>query len=118
MQGKISPAYDGFVWVDVKDNTVLEFTMNAQDLPGTFRLQKQTRAWITTPSTSKACAVLPSKAVMHFRSGKNDQKNEITFHNYHEYTADTTLKFNDIVPDTPEPPIEVVTLPSRARDIF
>lgn len=102
---KISPAYDGFVWVDVKDNTVLAFTMKAQDLPGSFPItEADSRLDYDTFDIKGTPHVLPSKAVMHLRSGKNDQKNEITFHNYHEYTADTTLKFNDIVPDTPEPP--------------
>jgi len=47
--------------------------------------------------------VLPASAVMHMQSGKDDQKNEITFHHYQKYSADATLKFEDMVPDNPPP---------------
>jgi hypothetical protein len=101
---KISPAYSGFVWIDVKDNSILEFTQNAVDLPSTFRItEADTRLHYDTAEISGVPFVLPSKAVMHLRSGKDDQKNEITFHNYHKYTADSSLKFDDIVSDTPAP---------------
>lgn len=101
---KISPAYNGFVWIDVKDNTILAFTQKAVDLPSTFRItEADTRLDYDTAEISGNDYMLPSKAVMHMRSGKDDQKNEITFHNYHKYTADSTLKFNDIVTDTPPP---------------
>ncbi len=101
---KISPAYTGFVWIDVKDNSVLEFTQTAVDLPSTFRItEADTRLHYDKVEISGNDFVLPSKAVMHMRSGKDDQKNEITFHNYHKYTADSTLKFDDIVSDAPAP---------------
>ncbi len=101
---KISPAYTGFVWIDVKDNTILEFTQKAVDLPSTFRItEADTRLHYDTAEISGNDYVLPSRAVMHMRSGKDDQKNEITFHNYHKYTADATLKFDDIVSDAPAP---------------
>ena len=102
---KISPAYNGFVWIDVKDNSVLEFTMTAIDLPSTFRItEADTRMHYDTADIGGLAFVLPSRAVMHLRSGKDDQKNEITFHNYHKYTADSSLKFDDIVSDAPPPP--------------
>jgi len=101
---KISPAYTGFVWIDVKDNSILEFTQKAVDLPSTFRItEADTRLHYDSAEISGVAYVLPSKAVMRMRSGKDLQMNEITFHNYHKYTADTTLKFEDIVSDTPAP---------------
>jgi hypothetical protein len=102
---KISPAYNGFMWIDVKDNTVLAFTMNAVDLPSTFPItEADSRLDYDTVAISEVPFVLPSKAVMHLRSGKDDQKNEISFHNYHKYSADASLKFDDITPDPPAPP--------------
>jgi hypothetical protein len=35
---KVAPAYDGFVWIDEKDNSVLEFYMKAKNLPSTFSI--------------------------------------------------------------------------------
>jgi hypothetical protein len=46
--------------------------------------------------------VLPSRAEMHLLSGRDDQKNLITFHNYQKYSADATLKFDDVVSGPPE----------------
>jgi hypothetical protein len=102
---KISPAYNGFIWIDVKDNSIVEFTMTAVELPSTFRITAaDTRMYYDSADISGIAFVLPSRAVMHLRSGKDDQKNEITFHNYHKYTADSTMHFDDIVSDTPPPP--------------
>ena len=102
---KISPAYDGFVWIDVKDNTVLAFTMKATELPSTFPItEADSRLDYDTVEISDVPFVLPSRAVMHLRSGKDDQKNEITFHNYHKYSADSSLKFDDIAPEPTPPP--------------
>ncbi len=100
---KITPAYNGFVWIDVKDNSVIEFTMKAVDMPSTFAItEADTRLHYDTVQISGIPFVLPSRAVMHLVSGRDDQKNEITFHNYQRYSADATLKFDDIVPDTPD----------------
>jgi hypothetical protein len=99
---KISPAYEGFVWIDVRDNTILAFSQKAVDMPSTFRVtEADTRLDYDTADISGVAFVLPSKAVMHMQTGKDDQKNEITFHNYHKYSADSTLTFSDIVPDNP-----------------
>jgi hypothetical protein len=99
---KITPAYNGFVWIDVKDNTVLEFTMKAVDMPSTFSItQADSRLYYDTVQISGIPFVLPSRATMHLVSGRDDQKNEITFHNYQKYSADATLKFDDVVTDTP-----------------
>lgn len=99
---KIYPAYEGFVWVDSKDNTILAFTMKAVDLPSTFRItEADTRLDYDVAEISGVPFILPTKAVMHMRSARDDQKNEITFHNYHKYSADSSLKFDDIVSDTP-----------------
>jgi hypothetical protein len=97
---KITPGYNGFVWIDVKDNSVIEFTMKAVDLPSTFAItEADSRLHYDTVQISGISFVLPSRAVMHLVSGRDDQKNEITFHNYQKYSADATLKFDDPVPD-------------------
>jgi hypothetical protein len=46
--------------------------------------------------------VLPSRAEMRLLSGRDNQKNLITFHNYQKYSADATPKFDDVVPDSPD----------------
>jgi hypothetical protein len=102
---KITPAYAGFVWIDVKDNSVVAFTMKAEDIPPTFPItEADSRLDYDNVDISGVAHVLPSRAVMHTQSGRGEQRNEITFHNYHQYTADTTMKFDDIGPETPPPP--------------
>jgi hypothetical protein len=103
---KIMPAYNGFVWIDVKDNSVVEFYMNAVDMPGTFSIKEaNTRLHYDTVAISGIPHMLPARATMHMLSGRDDQKNEITFHNYQKYTADAVLKtdFEDPPPDEKKP---------------
>lgn len=101
-QTKISPAYYGFVWIDVKDNSVVEFYMKALDMPSTFAItEADSRMHYDTVLISGIPFVLPARAEMHLLTGRDDQKNEISFHNYQKYSADATLKFDDIVPDNP-----------------
>ena len=104
---KISPAYYGFVWIDTADNTVLKFTMKALDLPSTFRItEADSSLEYDNVEISGVPFMLPAKAVMHLRAGRDDQRNEITFHNYHKYSADAVLSFSDVAPDsatTPDP---------------
>jgi hypothetical protein len=102
---KIMPAYTGFIWIDVKDNSVVEFFMRAVDMPATFSITKaESRLHYDTVEISGIPFVLPAKAEMHLLSGRDDQKNIITFHNYQKYSADATLHFDDPVPDTPTTP--------------
>jgi len=102
---KISPAYKGEVWIDATDNSVLAFTQVAIDMPSTFPVTgAETRLDYAPVEISGVPYVLPSLAVMHMRSGKNDQKNEIQFRSYQKYSADAVLKFDDTPPppETPE----------------
>jgi hypothetical protein len=102
---KIEPAYTGFVWIDVKDNSVVEFYMKALDMPATFPITKaESRLHYDTVDISGIPFVLPARAEMHLLSGRDDQKNVITFHNYQKYSADATLKFDEPVEDTPATP--------------
>jgi hypothetical protein len=97
----IIPAYVGQVWVDSRDHSVLAFTVKAVDIPATFPIREaDSRLDYDVIDISGVPSVLPSKAEMHLRSGKEDQKNEIAFRAYHKYEVGTTLKFDDIVEDT------------------
>jgi hypothetical protein len=100
---KISPAYYGYVWIDEKDNSVVEFYMKARDLPSTFSItEAESRLYYDTVEISGIPFVLPSRAEMHLLAGRDHQKNLITFHNYQKYSADATVKFDDIAPEPPE----------------
>jgi hypothetical protein len=99
---RITPAYKGFVWVDVKDRSVLAFTMQAIDMPASFPISAaNSRLDYDIVEISGVPFMLPSRAVMHLVSARDDQKNEITFHNYQKYSADATLKFDEPVSETP-----------------
>jgi hypothetical protein len=100
---KVTPAYSGFVWVDEKNNSILEFYMRAKGLPPTFSItEAESRLYYDTVEISGIRFVLPSRAEMHLLAGRDDQKNLISFHNYQKYSADATLKFDEVVPDAPE----------------
>lgn len=97
----IMPAYTGLVWIDSKDHSVLAFTLKAVDIPASFPIQEaDSRLDYDVIDISGIPSVLPSKAEMHLRSGKEDQKNEIAFRAYHKYEVGTKLDFGDIVDDT------------------
>ena len=98
----IVPAYTGSVWINADDFSVLALTLKAVDIPSTFPItEADSRLDYAPIEISGVAHVLPSSAMMHLRAGKNDQKNEIEFRLYHEYSASTTLKFGDIPDDTP-----------------
>ena len=62
-QTKISPAYYGFVWIDVKDNSVVEFYMKALDMPSTFAItEADSRMHYDTVLISGNPYVLPARA--------------------------------------------------------
>jgi len=99
----IIPAYTGSVWINANDFSVIKLTLKAVDIPSTFPISEaDSQLEYASIEISGNPHVLPASAVMHLRAGKSDQKNEIEFRLYHEYSAESTLKFNDIVEDTPK----------------
>lgn len=97
---RISPGYSGLVYVDRDTRTVMRVTLKAEGIPPTFPISEaDDRLDYDTADISGHPFILPMMAQVHLRAGKVNQRNDIEFHNYRKFSADTTLKFDDVTPD-------------------
>jgi hypothetical protein len=105
-----TPGYRGLVFVDRDSLEVTRITLEA-DLPPSFPIQMAT-TMLDYDSTdiSGAKFMLPLRAEVRMRSGKDLVKNEVEFRLYRKFGADTSIKF-DVPPEplgadavTEEPP--------------
>ncbi len=110
---RISPGYSGLVFVDRDTHTVMRITLKAEGIPPTFPIQEaDDRLDYDTADINGHPFILPMMAQVHLKAGRVNQKNDIEFHNYRKFSADTTLKFDEIpvdpLPDekTKEQPIK------------
>jgi len=90
---EIVPAYSGRVWVD-KDSRVLRVTVKAENIPADFPV-KSALTTLTYDDADIAGHIflLPMESVVTMSSIKGISRNAATFHNYHKYSADTTVTF-------------------------
>jgi hypothetical protein len=94
----ILPAYKGSVWVDKQTANTLRIEMQAQDIPEEFpRIATETAVdydYITLGTPEKY--LLPVRAeVLSCARGSNEcERNVIEFRNYHKFTGESTIKFN------------------------
>lgn len=93
-----TPGYRGLVFVDRDTQEVSRITLEA-DLPPSFPVQMAT-TMLDYDSTdiSGSKFMLPLRAEVRMRAGKDLVKNEVEFRLYRKFGADTSIKF-----DTPEP---------------
>ena len=97
---RISPGYSGLVYVDRNTHTVMRVTLKAEGIPPTFPIQEaDDRLDYDTAEISGRQFILPMMAQVHLKAGKVNQRNDIEFHNYRKFSADTTLKFDDVKVD-------------------
>lgn len=105
-----TPGYRGLVFIDRDSLEVTRITLEA-DLPPSFPIQMAT-TMLDYDSTdiSGAKFMLPLRAEVRMRSGKDLVKNEVEFRLYRKFGADTSIKF-DVPPEplgadavTEEPP--------------
>jgi hypothetical protein len=97
---RISPGYSGLVYVDRNTHTVMRVTLKAEGIPPTFPIQEaDDRLDYDTAEISGHQFILPMMAQVHLKAGKVNQRNDIEFHNYRKFSADTTLKFDDVAVD-------------------
>ncbi len=101
---RYSPGYTGLVYVDRDTHTVLRVTLKAEGIPPTFPIQEaDDRLDYDLAEINGHQFILPMMAQVHLRAGKVNQKNDIEFRGYRKFSADTTLKFDDVAVDpTPE----------------
>ncbi len=100
-----TPGYRGLVFVDRESLEVTRITLDA-DMPPSFPVQlAQTVLDYDSMDISGSRFMLPLRAEVRMRAGKEMVKNEVEFRLYRKFGADTSIKF-----DTPEPlPSDVTT---------
>lgn len=93
-----TPGYRGLVYVDRDTLEVTRITLDA-DMPPAFPVQMATTVLdYDSTDISGAKFMLPLRAEVRMRAGKELVKNEVEFRLYRKFGADTSIKF-----DTPEP---------------
>jgi hypothetical protein len=93
-----TPGYRGLVFVDRDTNEVSRLTLDA-DMPPTFPVQMATTVLdYDSMDISGVKFMLPLRAEVRMRAGKELVKNEVEFRMYRKFGSDSSIKF-----DTPEP---------------
>jgi hypothetical protein len=93
-----TPGYRGMIYIDRDSLEVTRITLDA-DLPPSFPIQMATTILdYDSTDISGAKFMLPLRAEVRMRSGKDLVKNEVEFRLYRKFGADTSITF-----DTPEP---------------
>lgn len=97
-----TPGYRGLIFVDADLKVVSRITLEAEDIPPTFPLQ-QARSQLDYDFTeiSGRPYLLPLRAELKMRSGKDLFRNEITYQQYRKFGADTDIRFD--LPGDPLP---------------
>lgn len=106
----IVPGYRGLIYVDADTNVVTRILFEATEIPPTFPVQQaRTQLDYDYIKIGESEHVLPLRAEIRMREGRNLTKNEVEFRMYRKFGADATIKF-----DTPDPLPEDATKESPA----
>jgi len=99
----ISVGFHGSVFADEKTKQVMRVTMECDGIPADFPIQSvKLGLYYAMVDISGQEFVLPSQSTVQSREGKYLAKNEVSYHNYHKYSADASISFGG--DDTPPPP--------------
>jgi hypothetical protein len=105
---QIVTAYGGLVYIDKETERTLRIKMDAVDVPATFPIQQaSTRLDYDYIAISNKPHLLPLKAEVRMRAGRELNRNDVEFRLYRKFSADATISFDEIegLDDLPpEPP--------------
>ena len=103
----IVPAYKGLVYVDRDSSAVMRITFEAVDMPYSFPVQQATSVLdYDLAEIAGSQYIVPLKASIRMRSGKQLNKNEVEFRFYKKFGAEATIKIGAPLPDDKElPPV-------------
>ena len=94
----ILPAYKGSVWIDKQNANVLRIEMQADEIPPEFpRIAVETAVdydYITLGTTEKFLLPVHAEVLSCARGSNECERNVIEFRNYHKFTGESTIKFN------------------------
>lgn len=96
---RIVVGYRGLIYVDQKTHKILRISMMATDIPPTFPVQEASDTLdYGYQNLSGQQFLLPLKAQVYMRHGRERDRNDIEFHLYNKYSADAVIKFDTEVP--------------------
>jgi hypothetical protein len=101
-EARANPGYHGLIYVPKGTTTIARITV-VLDVPASFPLQdiNQTLDYANT-DISGQMFLLPWKSAVIMRHDRSGTRNEIEFRGYRKYSADTSIKFDDV--DDPASP--------------
>jgi len=95
----IMPAYKGSVWIDKDGAHTLRIEMQARDIPEGFpRASVETAVdydYVTLGTAEKFLLPVHAEVLSCSRGSNECERNVIEFRNYHKFTGESTIKFND-----------------------
>jgi len=95
----IMPAYKGSVWIDKDGAHTLRIEMQAQEIPEGFpRASVETAVdydYVTLGTAEKFLLPVHAEVLSCSRGSNECERNVIEFRNYHKFTGESTIKFND-----------------------
>ncbi len=97
-----TPGYQGLVFVEKSTLQVMRVSLEAVDIRAAFPIQQaSTQLDYDYEEISGQAFLLPLRAEMRMRSGRDLIKNEVEFRSYRKFGADTSITFSDM--DEPLP---------------
>lgn len=94
----IYPAYKGSVWIDKESAHALRIEMQAKEIPEGFpRVSVETAVdydYITLGTPEKFLLPVRAEVLTCSRDSNECERNVIEFRNYHKFTGESTIKFN------------------------
>ena len=94
----ILPAYKGSVWIDKQSAHALRIEMQAKDIPEEFpRISVETAVdfdYITLGTPEKFLLPVHAEVLSCARGSNECDRNVIDFRNYHKFTGESVIKFN------------------------
>ncbi len=94
----IFPAYKGSVWIDKQSAHALRIEMQAKDIPEEFpRASVETAVdfeYISLGTPEKFLLPVHAEVLSCARGSNECERNVIEFRNYHKFTGQSTIKFN------------------------
>jgi hypothetical protein len=94
----ILPAFKGSVWIDKQSGHTLRIEMQAKDIPEEFpRISVETAVdfdYITLGTPEKFLLPVHAEVLSCSRGSNECERNVIEFRNYHKFTGESVIKFN------------------------
>jgi hypothetical protein len=107
---RIVTAYRGLIYADPNTGEIARIKFAAVDIPRTFPVTETTETLdYDLVEISGQKFVVPLKALLLMKAGRESSKNEIEFRNYRKFEAGSTITY-DLDPNAPPP------LPAAATD--